>query len=544
MWPILQRELREQARQRSGHWLRVLGAAVVMAVLAFGWDASLLARQRDGRGIFAGLNHVLATAIWLIAPVLTADCLSREKREGTLGLLFLTPLTARDVVLGKAFVHALRAFTLVLAAVPVLAIPMLMGGVSWSDALRMLLLHLAVLGMALVAGLVASSVTTHWLRARLLAFVMAAGAAVSLLLLNVFLSACLTWIGMGSRRGVTTLWMLINYHRVQWLHRLGYDGGEASTFWKPVAGGASSWVGMVLAAGLLVGSLVLIWLAVRFATTGIRRTWQAQPPPPRVNRALDWFTRVRVPRAWWRRKRSKMLDRDPVLWRQTSTWSARITTAGWLIVTMVLASQAVQNDGWSSAGAGQWLGRRLLLVGMAFAAASSFRDEKDTGGLELLLVTPLSPRQLVGGRLRGMFRQFAPSVMTLLLVQGSLLLTFHHAFRGLGNEETAVVFCLQSAEFMAWMAATAGLGLALAFTPMNFLTAVGLTAVTHHVAMMLGGWLGTLVEVPARTRPMFYGSDWMPIPAMVSLVLAVVTLFVTLRLAVRRLEQRSFVRGK
>jgi len=40
------------------------------------------------------------------------DCISREKREGTLGLLFLTPLRVTDVIAGKAIIHVLRALTL------------------------------------------------------------------------------------------------------------------------------------------------------------------------------------------------------------------------------------------------------------------------------------------------------------------------------------------------------------------------------------------------------------------------------------------------
>jgi ABC-type transport system involved in cytochrome c biogenesis permease component len=33
---------------------------------------------------------------------------SSEKREGTLGLLFLTPLTGMDIVLGKMACHSLQ----------------------------------------------------------------------------------------------------------------------------------------------------------------------------------------------------------------------------------------------------------------------------------------------------------------------------------------------------------------------------------------------------------------------------------------------------
>ncbi|HQU46125.1 MAG TPA: hypothetical protein PK867_25150, partial [Pirellulales bacterium] len=42
--------------------------------------------------------------------MLTADCISSERREGTLGLLFLTDLRGHDVVLGKLVVAGLGAF--------------------------------------------------------------------------------------------------------------------------------------------------------------------------------------------------------------------------------------------------------------------------------------------------------------------------------------------------------------------------------------------------------------------------------------------------
>ena len=287
MWPILQRELREQARQRSGHWLRVAGAGVVLVVLALTWDSAPMARQRDGRGLFAGLNHVLVTAIWLIAPVLTADCLSREKREGTLGLLFLTPLRARDVVVGKAFVQALRAFTIVIAATPALLIPVLMGGVGWLDVLRMLCLQLASLGFALAAGLVASSVTTSWVRARLLAFLMVLSAAGMFFALYVFATGGLMWLGLGRRRAEIPLINVLNYQLRDWFGRLGFHGRAQSTFWLPVGGGGGNWFGLALAAGLLLVTVTLVALAVRFATAGVRRTWQGEPARPQLRRAAE-----------------------------------------------------------------------------------------------------------------------------------------------------------------------------------------------------------------------------------------------------------------
>ena len=52
--------------------------------------------------LFTVLNAIAFIFCLLAGVFLTADCLSEEKREGTLGLLFLTSLKGYDVVLGKS----------------------------------------------------------------------------------------------------------------------------------------------------------------------------------------------------------------------------------------------------------------------------------------------------------------------------------------------------------------------------------------------------------------------------------------------------------
>ena len=107
--------------------------------------------------------------IWLGVPLTVADCLSRERREGTVGLLFLTPLKARDIVLAKGLAHGLRALTLWLATLPVMALPFLLGGVGWREAVcrrRSISVRSAVRS---AAGLLASCLSKRWTRAQVLA---------------------------------------------------------------------------------------------------------------------------------------------------------------------------------------------------------------------------------------------------------------------------------------------------------------------------------------------------------------------------------------
>src|SRR6266853_2926340 len=95
-----------------------------------------------------------------------------ERREGTLGLLFLTRLRATDIVTAKCLTHGLRALTLWLAALLVLTIPFLLGGVSWIQALLSVAINFSAICWALAAGLLASAWSKRWARSLLAAAVL------------------------------------------------------------------------------------------------------------------------------------------------------------------------------------------------------------------------------------------------------------------------------------------------------------------------------------------------------------------------------------
>jgi len=63
-----------------------------------------------GEHLFWTLSGLAFACALLAGPVVIADCLCEEKREGTLGLLFLTNLKGHDVVLGKLFATSLPVF--------------------------------------------------------------------------------------------------------------------------------------------------------------------------------------------------------------------------------------------------------------------------------------------------------------------------------------------------------------------------------------------------------------------------------------------------
>lgn len=106
---VIVRELRAESRRPANYWLRVVAAGALIFVFASIMLTARFNPSTMGVTLFFGLNQTLLFAFWILVPLMTVDCVSPEKREGTLGLLFLTPLTVLDVIAGKAAIHFLRA---------------------------------------------------------------------------------------------------------------------------------------------------------------------------------------------------------------------------------------------------------------------------------------------------------------------------------------------------------------------------------------------------------------------------------------------------
>src|SRR5262245_48532156 len=123
MLPIVARELRVGARRRGTYWTRV--GASLLAMLTMLWllivAAAGSAVAGQGKLLFEVLSSFAFAFALLVGVRLTSDCLSSEKREGTLGLLFLTDLKGYDIVFGKLASSSLASFYGLLAIVPVLA---------------------------------------------------------------------------------------------------------------------------------------------------------------------------------------------------------------------------------------------------------------------------------------------------------------------------------------------------------------------------------------------------------------------------------------
>jgi ABC-type transport system involved in cytochrome c biogenesis permease component len=164
--PIVERELLVASRRHTTFSTRLVVALVAIVIGIFFYVANLRTpKHLLAHYIFEGIS-VLALLYCLAAGRRsTADCLSEEKREGTLGLLFLTRLKGYDVVLGKLAATSLNSFFCLLAIFPVLAVPLLMGGITNGEFWRMVLVLVNTFLFSLAVGIFSSALSQNARRA-------------------------------------------------------------------------------------------------------------------------------------------------------------------------------------------------------------------------------------------------------------------------------------------------------------------------------------------------------------------------------------------
>src|ERR1043166_3692875 len=112
------------------------------------------------------------------------------------------------------------------------------------------------------------------------------------------------------------------------------------------------------------------------------------------------------------------MNHNPIGWLQHRTWSARLVTWVWFAVFACIYSSLLANL-WAyqqSFEVIQFFLAWSLVASVAIASASSFRRERETGLLELLIVSPVREWQIITGRLRGIWEQFLPAILLLLVL--------------------------------------------------------------------------------------------------------------------------------
>src|ERR1051325_9557263 len=106
--PIVERELRIRARRKSTFRSRLAGAAAASLFIGV-FLLFHVGTGTTGTGVFIACGGVAFLYCLFEGGRNRADSLGEEKRQGSLGLLFLTDLKGYDVVLGKLVATSLNS---------------------------------------------------------------------------------------------------------------------------------------------------------------------------------------------------------------------------------------------------------------------------------------------------------------------------------------------------------------------------------------------------------------------------------------------------
>ena len=158
--PVIGRELTERLRGFRAYLavtVFVLALAVTMFLVFEASEGSassfdLSARTGVGRLVFESVILIMTVLVLFFVPGLTAGAIAGERERQTLATLQVTLLRPRSIIAGKVVAALAYLLLLVVAALPVLAVSYLLGGIRLGD------IALGVLSVATVAVLLATMV--------------------------------------------------------------------------------------------------------------------------------------------------------------------------------------------------------------------------------------------------------------------------------------------------------------------------------------------------------------------------------------------------
>ena len=407
--PIVDRELSVTARRPGTYWLRFWAALAVLAIwLLLLTNSHNATPAQMGQHLLNALG-ILALGFSLFAGAfMTADCLSEEKREGILGLLYLTDLKSHDVVLCKLAASSLNAFFGLLATFPILGLTMLLGGVTGREFERLVLVFATTLFFSLGIGMFVSAVSHESRQAMGRAF----------LLVIIFAGVCpMIWWGESlAFRPPAPVGLLLSSPAFTYMMAFEAHyrwGSGAREFWQSL--------GTIFTIGL-TGVILAVCL--------LPRAWRRLDSAP-----VKAFKRAggsRSPNLTSFRQRAGHLNANPfewLAWRDSGAGWFALKCLLWLLplwAMFLLASFFVRNRAeipftiaiFSAFGL-----HLVVKVLIATEASRRMNQDRQSGALELLLATPISVDAILSGQKRALLKHFLQPLALLVVVNLALCAT-------------------------------------------------------------------------------------------------------------------------
>jgi len=480
--PIFAREWLTLPR-RAGHYVMrtvYLGALWVLGLtfwqVTVGWEqaATLGDLARFGLLQFQVLVYVQLALVPFFAALSAASAITQEKDRRTFLLLLLTDLRNYEIVLGKLFGSLLQIALLLLGTLPIYCLNLFLGGV---DGAQILQANIVLAATALAAGSLGGLVAlwrdkTFQALALTVLFLVLYPCLVQTLVLVPLVADAIP--GLAGSISADTILRWQQWLRPDLAMQTVVEPEPGSEYGFPPAYG--------FAVAMLVASVLLnAWGMLRLRSWNPRGEPIVQREHPEDREGKDRAKAHAAPgpvrRVW----------ANPILWREIATRAyghrPLLVKAAYFVVLGLICYYAfggVQTREWAAA-------RGLVPVAIlsflliSAQAVTAITSERDSGALDLLLVTDLTPREFIFGKLGGIVYNskeylLPPLILAAVYAYRGWLATpapgLQHDFRGVASTMNLEAFLAVGVGGLVLQAFTVVLGVHVALRTANSRLAV------------------------------------------------------------------------
>jgi ABC-type Na+ efflux pump permease subunit len=335
-----------------------------------------------GRHLFNQFAPMQLLIVTLASVGAAADRVIREERAGTLGLLLLTPLSARRIAFSKWMAAIAQSGSLILCGVPVLAVCVYLGGV---DPWKLVWCFSITAAMAMIGA-------AFGLRASALAQSVHRALGLGMLYVVGYTLLPLVLIFVAGSRALDAAPFL---HPVYSTYMLVYADAASDTVWS------YSWIpSTILSAGVSfflvrsVGTLIERRIHIPRLVELLDSVGTPEPSPRR--RSIGETKRKTVPES------REVWERDPLLWKELVTrpgnrWSADVKSM-FLVYSLIFICLCWLFKQGNNLPTFVFLGALFTFLSLV-NGASLFAPEKEGRKMEMLLASPISSARIVWSKL-------------------------------------------------------------------------------------------------------------------------------------------------
>ena len=454
--PVFQREIITTPRGLRFYLTRAGYVAALFGLVFTAWLILFGSKQQSGLGDLARFGSAIFTVIAPLqlamavafSALLTAASVAQEKDRRTLDLLLMTNLSNTELVLGKLLASMLSVIVPAVAAIALLMLITLLGGVSYQQVFRVVAV---TFGAAAVAGSLGSTIAL-WRERTFQSLALTTLLLVLWLMGGELLASGLFGESMGSLSAehwaVAVSPLRAIFAAIRPLENLGAD--------------AAWWQTPVHLFFLFSASATLL---LNFWAIARVRVWN---PTQEVQKRLTTDTASTL--ASSQQKKSRQVWDNPILWREICTWAYGkkiiVVRLAYLVIFAICAAALISALGNTEGNLARSATRvsaaaqplvPLIVLGLILVnalAVTSLTNERDLRALDLLLVTDLTPKEIIFGKLGGVFYN---SKEMILLPMGLCVLLWYRDHLTTENLVFLVLAMLAMNAFVAMLGVHIGM---------------------------------------------------------------------------------------